>query len=167
MALYQLKICLVNGNTIAPYQQRIIKELHAYFAQAENARNKKRLQTSPRYDNVENCITIEIYSEAVLDSPGHVLSGVSRRLLKSTEPICRQLNNELLGKRLFKIYSKDISEQSKPKITITDCQLLQILSSLLLDEKNVKERHLCNEIITELKNILVEKEYIQLNYLSK
>lgn len=161
MALYKLKIFLANGKSIAPYQYRILQEIDCAFQNSLNARNPKELKKR-YYDSVVDCVVTEIFSKAVLSSPGHLLSNVSKSLLKKEDDeICKKLCLELLGKRLFRIDSEDITEESsKHNVSITDCEFLQIIASLLLNETDIKEKHQNKEIVKELKNVLVENQYI-------
>ena len=76
--------------------------MESSFKEGMSARNPKELKFK-EYDPQEDCVVAEIYSKAELSSPGHLLSNVSKRLLKSDDIMCKKLGNELLGNRLFMI----------------------------------------------------------------
>lgn len=160
MSLYRLEVFLANGKSIEPYQKRIIEEMDKSFADGMSARNPKELRNR-FYDVNKDCIVAEMYSKAELSSPGHLLSNVSKRLLKSNDPICLALCEELLGNRLFKIDAENIENRTSVVLeSFSDCKLMQIISILLLEEVEAKERHQMEEVIKEIKNVLLQNQYV-------
>ncbi len=160
MSLYRMDVFLANGKSIRPYQERIIEEMDKSFADGMSARNPKELRNR-FYDVNKDCVVAEMYSKAELSSPGHLLSNVSKRLLKSDDPICLSLGDELLGNRLFKIDAENIDN---PTSTVPDsfshCKLMQIISTLLLEDVDAKERHQKEEVIKEIKGVLLQNQYV-------
>lgn len=160
MSLYRLDVFLANGKSIGPYQKRIIEEMDKSFADGMSARNPKELRNR-FYDANKDCVVAEMYSKAELSSPGHLLSNVSKRLLKSDDQICLALSEELLGNRLFKIEAENI-ENAKSAVpsSFSHCKLMQIISTLLLEDVDAKERHQNEEVIKEIKSVLLKNQYV-------
>lgn len=160
MARYRLNVFLANGKSIRKYNERIIKEMDKAFADGLSARNPKELMNR-YYDEKKDCVVVDIYSAAELSSPGHLLSNVSKSLLKSDEKICLNLGEELLGKRLFKIEAVKLENCILVKADrLSDCKLMEIISTLLLEEVETIERNKNKEVINEIKKALVQNQFV-------
>jgi len=141
-------------------RKELLKEMDKSFADGMSARNPKELRNR-FYDVNRDCVVAEMYSKAELSSPGHLLSNVSKRLLKSDDPICLALGEELLGNRLFKIDAENIENPtSAVPGSFSYCKLMQIIIILLLEDVDTKERHQKEEVIKEIKSVLLQNQYV-------
>ena len=140
------------------------------------ARNPKRITDGPRYVAGRNCIEVEIFSQAELSSPGHMLGNVSKKLLRAEDELEhqpeRRLRDQLVGgKRLFRVESVEVGrEADEPELSNYDLlETVMFLYSFLYegaeggketDEREVPKRNQARKIIGALKNVVRENRYV-------
>jgi len=92
---------------------------------------------SREYDENEDAIIVVMESSIPLDMPGYSLAGFSRSLLTTYN---KEFEPHVIGKRLFRIESEDITDREKRKpYYITDNCMGKIIADLLLEDDGTGE----------------------------